>query len=73
MENQERSRQELVETLCEDEELQKVMVSALLERSDTRTWSLIQQVNLVQLQLASLTNIELERRKDEMNQQIVSS
>lgn len=51
--------------------LQKVAVAALLERSDARSWSIMQQVNLVQSQLAALTNIELERRKFEINQQLV--
>lgn len=71
MQNQERNRQDLVDTLKQDEVLQKAAVAALLERSDARSWSIVQQVNLVQLQLAALTNIELEKRKLEMNQQLV--
>lgn len=72
MHDQEKNRQDLVERLRQDEVLQKAAVAALLERSDARSWSIIQQVNLVQLQLAALTNIELERRKLEINQQLVS-
>ncbi|XP_043474861.1 E3 ubiquitin-protein ligase LRSAM1-like isoform X2 [Leptopilina heterotoma] len=70
MKNQERNRQDLVERLRKDEALQKAAVAALLELSDARSWSIVQQVNLVQSQLATLTNIELERRKLEMNQQL---
>ena len=70
VQSQERNRQDLVDTLKQDEVLQKAAVAALLERSDARSWSIVQQVNLVQLQLAALTNIELEKRKLEMNQQL---
>lgn len=70
MQNQEEKRQDLIDTLKQDEVLQKAAVAALLERSDARCWSIVQQVNLVQSQLAALTNIELERRKLEINQQL---
>lgn len=72
MQNQEKNRQEIIERLRRDEVLQKAAVTALLERSDARSWSIMQQVNLVQQQLSALTNIELEKRKLEINQQIVS-
>ncbi|XP_018406888.1 PREDICTED: E3 ubiquitin-protein ligase LRSAM1-like [Cyphomyrmex costatus] len=68
--DQEKSRQDLIDRLRRDEVLQKAAVTALLERSDARSWSIIQQMNLVQSQLAALTNIELERRKLEITQQI---
>ncbi|XP_076248356.1 E3 ubiquitin-protein ligase LRSAM1 isoform X2 [Calliopsis andreniformis] len=70
VQNQEKNRQNLIDTLRQDEVLQKAAVAALLERSDARCWSIMQQVNLVQSQLAALTNIELEKRKLEMNQQL---
>ncbi|XP_015586050.1 E3 ubiquitin-protein ligase LRSAM1 isoform X2 [Cephus cinctus] len=70
VQGQERNRQDLVNRIRKDEALQKAAVAALLERSDARSWSIVQQVNLVQSQLATLTNIELERRKFEMNQQL---
>ncbi|XP_033224137.1 E3 ubiquitin-protein ligase LRSAM1-like isoform X2 [Belonocnema kinseyi] len=70
MQDHERNRQDFVESLRKDEALQKAAVTALLELSDARSWSIVQQVNLVQLQLAALTNVELERRKLEMNQQL---
>ncbi|XP_058799573.1 E3 ubiquitin-protein ligase LRSAM1-like isoform X2 [Phymastichus coffea] len=70
MQDQEKNRQDLVIRVKEDEQLQKALVAALLERSDARSWSIVQQVNLVQSQLAALTTIELERRKYEINQHI---
>lgn len=71
VQNQEKNRQNLIDTLRQDEVLQRAAVAALLERSDARCWSIVQQVNLVQSQLAALTNIELEKRKLEINQQLV--
>ncbi|CAL7936087.1 unnamed protein product [Xylocopa violacea] len=70
VQDQEKDRQDLIDKLRQDEVLQKAAVAALLERSDARCWSIVQQVNLVQTQLAALTNIELERRKLEINQQL---
>lgn len=54
-----------------DSELQKAAVSTLLERGDLRSWGLLQQVRLVETQLAALTNIELDRKKLKMDQHIV--
>jgi E3 ubiquitin-protein ligase LRSAM1 len=73
MQDQERNRQDLVVKIKEDEHLQKAVVTALLECSDARSWSIVQQVNLVQSQLAALTNIELEKKKLQINQHIVNS
>ena len=72
MQDQEKNRQDLINRLGQDEALQKAAVAALLERSDARSWSIVQQVNLVQSQLAALTNIELEKRKFEISQQLVT-
>ena len=72
MHEQERNRQDLVDRLRNDEVLQKAAVAALLELSDARSWSIVQQVNLVQSQLAALTKIDVERRKLEINQQLVT-
>ncbi|XP_063987269.1 E3 ubiquitin-protein ligase LRSAM1-like isoform X2 [Diachasmimorpha longicaudata] len=68
--DQRRDREELLERLRKDEVLQKAALAALLERSDARSWSIVQQVNLVQSQLLVLTNIELERKKLKINEQI---
>lgn len=44
-------------------EIQKAAVGALLERSDARSWGLVQQIRLVESQLAALTAIEIDKRK----------
>lgn len=72
MQDKEKSRHDLVDRLGQDEALQKAAVAALLERSDARSWSIVQQVNLVQSQLAALTSIEMEKKNFEMNQQLVN-
>jgi len=46
-------------------------VSTLLERGDLRSWGLVQQVRLVESQLAGLTNIELDRKKLKTDRHIV--
>lgn len=72
VENQKQDREEMINQLRRDESLQKAALTALLERSDARSWSIVQQVHLIQSQLVTLTNIELERKKLEITQQIVS-
>lgn len=54
---------DLVSKLQNDMELQKAAVGALLERSDSRSWGLKQQIHLVETQLAALTAIEMDKRK----------
>lgn len=62
---------EFIAQLQNDEELQKAAVGALLERGDARSWGLVQQVRLVETQLAALTVIELDRRKLQIDQHLV--
>ena len=45
--NQEEEHSQLLTELHRDQELQRVAVGALLERSDARSWGIIQQVALV--------------------------
>ncbi|XP_065161906.1 E3 ubiquitin-protein ligase LRSAM1-like isoform X1 [Atheta coriaria] len=61
---------QLAVTIQQDEDLQKIAVAALLEKSDVRSWSLVQQVLLVEGQLAALTHIELDRRKLQLDQNL---
>ncbi|XP_044731478.1 E3 ubiquitin-protein ligase LRSAM1-like isoform X2 [Chrysoperla carnea] len=57
------NNQHLTDQLLQDNELQKMAVGKLLERSDARSWALLQLVNFVSNQLANLTSIELDKRK----------
>lgn len=71
IQNQMDAKSELLAQLQDDNELQKVAVGALLERGDARSWGLVQQVRLVESQLAALTSIELDRRKLEVDEHLV--
>lgn len=65
------AKNELIWNLQNDEQLQRAAVAALLERSDARSWGLVQQVRLVESKLAELTNIEMNKRKYEVDEYIV--
>lgn len=54
---------DLVAKLQDDMEIQKAAVGTLLERSDARSWGLVQQIRLVETQLAALTSLEIDKRK----------
>ncbi|KAK3932095.1 E3 ubiquitin-protein ligase LRSAM1 [Frankliniella fusca] len=64
------AQMELVQRLQRDEELQRAAVCSLLERSDARTWGLVQQVSIVEQQLAQLTALELQRRNHQLSEQL---
>lgn len=66
-------KEEFIAQLQSDQELQKAAVGTLLERGDARSWGLLQQVRLVEAQLAALTAIEINRRKLELDQHLVYS
>ncbi|XP_015834275.2 E3 ubiquitin-protein ligase LRSAM1 isoform X2 [Tribolium castaneum] len=70
LQNQDLHKAELLSKLQEDSELQKVAVGALLERGDARSWGLLQQVKLVESQLAALTHIEMDKKKLEIEENL---
>lgn len=57
------SRTTLVEQLLEDQDIQKAIVASLLEKVDSRTWSLNQEISLISSHLARLSVIEQEKKK----------
>lgn len=65
------AKNELLQKLQDDDQLQKIAVGALLERSDARSWGLVQQVRLVESKLAELTLLEMDKRKLEIDEQVV--
>lgn len=67
-----RDRAAIVSKITLDEELQKVAFATFIEKNDARTWGLIEQVRIVESQLASMTNCEIERKKLQLDDQIVS-
>ncbi|KAJ8927929.1 hypothetical protein NQ314_019559 [Rhamnusium bicolor] len=70
LQDQEEHKAELVNKLKVDSDLQRAAVGTLLERGDARSWSLLQQVRLVESQLAALTHIEIDRHKLQMDEHV---
>ncbi|XP_039765704.1 E3 ubiquitin-protein ligase LRSAM1-like [Pararge aegeria] len=56
------SRTTLVQTLLEDQDIQKAIVSSLLEKVDAKSWSLNQEIALISENLARLSVIEQEKK-----------
>lgn len=52
-----------VVNMLENEKLQKMAVEALIARNDSRTWGLVEQVRIVESQLANLTQYEITRKQ----------
>lgn len=68
-----KNREEMVNNIMYDEELQKSAVATLLEKSDSRSWGLVEQVRIVESQLAALTHYEIERKKLKMDEHMVNT
>lgn len=52
-----------VVNMLENEKLQKIAVEALIARNDSRTWGLVEQVRIVETQLAHLSQYEISRKR----------
>lgn len=68
--NYDRNRQDIIDQVNCDEEIQKSAVAALIAKNDSRTWGLVEQVRIVESQLAALTTYEIERKKTNQDDQI---
>lgn len=67
LKTRDREQSDMIMKLLKDENLQKAAVGALLEKCDARTWGLVQEISLVESNLAKLSSIELDRRKLELD------
>ncbi|XP_049819054.1 E3 ubiquitin-protein ligase LRSAM1 isoform X3 [Aethina tumida] len=70
LQNRDLYKAELLSKVREESDLQKAAVGTLLERGDARSWGLLQQVRLVEAQLAALTTFEMDRRKLSMDENL---
>lgn len=59
----ERNRNEIIAKICDNEELQKQAVITLIAKNDARTWSLVEQLKIIEMQLGSMTKLEIEKKK----------
>ncbi|XP_055608583.1 E3 ubiquitin-protein ligase LRSAM1-like [Uranotaenia lowii] len=65
-----RNRQDVIDQINSDENIQKSAVAALIAKNDSRSWGLVEQVRIVESQLAALTTYEIERKKTNQDDQI---
>lgn len=70
--NNDRDRSEVVIKIMQDEDLQKSAVATLITENDARTWGLMEQMRIVESQLAAMTCCEIERQKLSADEQLVS-
>lgn len=68
-----KDRMAIVTKITQNEELQKTAFARLIAKNDARTWGLVEQVRIVETQLAAMTNCEIERKKLQLDDQIVCS
>lgn len=61
--NYDKSRSEIIERVHEDENWQKSAVAALIAKNDARSWGLMEQIKIVESQIAALTNLEIDKKK----------
>ncbi|XP_053675912.1 E3 ubiquitin-protein ligase LRSAM1-like [Anopheles nili] len=70
--NYDKNRQDVIDQITFNEDIQKSAVAALISRNDSRTWGLVEQVRIVESQLAALTVYEIERKKVNQDDQIIN-
>ncbi|KAG4074140.1 hypothetical protein HA402_014345 [Bradysia odoriphaga] len=68
--NNDRDRTEVVIKIMQDEDLQKSAVVTLIAGNDARTWGLMEQMRIVESQLAAMTCYEIERKKLSADEQL---
>lgn len=58
-----RNRTEIIDKVNQDEDWQKSAVAALIAKNDARSWGLMEQIKIVESQIAALTNLEIDKKK----------
>lgn len=71
LKNNDRNRQ--MAMVADNEEWQKIVVGTFIEQNDARTWGLVEQVRLVETQLAAMTKCEIDRKRCELDGRVVSN
>lgn len=65
-----KSRSEIIERVHSDEDWQKSAVAALIAKNDARSWGLVEQIKIVESQIAALTNLEIDKKKVNQDQML---
>lgn len=58
-----KSRMDLVDKVNQNEDWQKSAVAALIAKNDARSWGLMEQIKIVESQIAAMTNLEIDKKK----------
>lgn len=58
-----KNRADLIDKINQDEAWQKSAVAALIVKSDARSWGLMEQIKIVEQQIAAMTNYEIDKKK----------
>lgn len=58
-----RNRTGIIEKVNQDEQWQKSAVATLIAKNDSRSWGLVEQIKIVEAQIAALTNLEIDKKK----------
>lgn len=59
----EKNRTEIIDKVINDEDWQKSAVETLIAKSDARSWGLMEQIKIVESQIAAATNFEIDKKK----------
>ena len=63
-----KNRSQIIDKLFDDEQIQKSAVATLISKNDARTWGLMEQIKIVENQIAAMTNYEIDRKKVNQNE-----
>ncbi|CAO1357595.1 unnamed protein product [Diamesa serratosioi] len=63
-----KNRSHIIDKLYDDEQIQKSAVATLISKNDARTWGLMEQIKIVEQQIAAMTNYEIDRKKVNQNE-----
>lgn len=58
-----KNRTEIIDKVNHDEDWQKSAVAALIAKNDARSWGLMEQIKIVESQIAAMTNLEIDKKK----------
>jgi E3 ubiquitin-protein ligase LRSAM1 len=62
-EEYDKNRTQLIDKINQDEEWQKSAVATLIAKTDARSWGIMEQIKIVEAQISSMTNYEIDRKK----------
>lgn len=63
-----KNRMVIIDKVNQDEDWQKSAVAALIAKNDARNWGLMEQIKIVESQIAAMTNLEIDKKKTNQNE-----